>query len=218
MKILYVHGLGRQPEPPALKFLYDKHLFGESRKDSLLVLYSDILFPPEEDSIKGFMKAVDPPEPRKGEFYNQVYSYYTEDKRREAIQARLIQALDTDNRFIVIAHSAGAVIAYDVLSKFDTQIEVPLFMTLGAPISHPYIYEQISDGLLPGKPWPVLKWKNFIDPQDLLASPVEGKFQGKGVKDCYVMTGGHGAINYLSCQEVQEEAILATLPLYKFMY
>ena len=216
-KVLYIHGLGRQPSPNSLKYSWDMALFGEPRANSRVVYWAKQAYPPENETLADLLKGQ--PEDKQSEMGDIAYNYLTDKKKREHIQKVLIEELDKDKKFIIIAHSAGALLAYDVLSKYDTQIEVPLLLTIGSPLTHPYLYARMVKqfpGKLP-KPWCVGKWRNFLDPGDHWALEIEGYFEGKGIKDIYTQAGGHKAVDYLSSQDVQEEVLLSTLPLYKFM-
>jgi surfactin synthase thioesterase subunit len=71
-------------------------------------------------------------------FLPDADSYIFTDKRN-AIQDRLRQALDAvDGPVIVVSHSLGTIVAYDVLSepRFASRA-VPLLITLGAPLATP---------------------------------------------------------------------------------
>jgi hypothetical protein len=88
--------------------------------------------------------------------------------RRNPIQDRLRQALDAvDGPVVVISHSLGTMIAYDVLSepRFAARA-VPLLVTLGAPLGYTEIQDVIARPLR--IPAPVQLWANFADPLDLV--------------------------------------------------
>lgn len=95
-------------------------------------------------------------------------SYIFTDKRN-AIQDRLRQALDAvAGPVVVVSHSLGTIIAYDVLSdpRFATRA-VPLLVTLGAPLGYTEIQDVIAHPLR--IPAPVALWANFADPLDIIA-------------------------------------------------
>ncbi|MGH3697790.1 MAG: hypothetical protein ACRDRX_28060 [Pseudonocardiaceae bacterium] len=94
-------------------------------------------------------------------------SYLFTDKRN-AIQDRLRQALDAvSGPVIVVGHSLGTIIAYDVLSepRFGGRA-VPLLVTLGAPLGYNEIQDVITQPLR--VPAPVVLWANFADPLDVV--------------------------------------------------
>jgi len=69
---------------------------------------------------------------------------------------------------VVVSHSLGTIIAYDVLSdpRFATRA-VPLLVTLGAPLGYTEIQDVIAHPLR--IPAPVALWANFADPLDIIA-------------------------------------------------
>jgi hypothetical protein len=88
--------------------------------------------------------------------------------RRNAIQDRLRQALDAvDGPVVVVSHSLGTMIAYDVLSepRFVSRA-VPLLVTLGSPLGYTEIQDVIARPLR--IPPPVQLWANFADPLDVV--------------------------------------------------
>lgn len=94
-------------------------------------------------------------------------SYIFTDKRN-AIQDRLRQALDAvAGPVVVVSHSLGTMIAYDVLSepRFAGRA-VPLLVTLGAPLGYTEIQDVIAKPLR--IPPPVGLWANFADPLDVI--------------------------------------------------
>lgn len=101
-------------------------------------------------------------------FIPDADSYIFTDKRN-AIQDRLRQALDAvDGPVVVVGHSLGTIIAYDVLSepRFAGRA-VPLMVTLGSPLGYTEIQDVIVTPLR--VPAPVGLWANFADPADLVA-------------------------------------------------
>jgi hypothetical protein len=94
-------------------------------------------------------------------------SYLFTDKRN-AIQDRLRQALDAvDGPVVVVSHSLGTVITYDVLSepRFAART-MPLLVTLGSPLGYTEIQDVIARPLR--IPTPVQLWANFADQLDLV--------------------------------------------------
>ncbi|MEW2572388.1 hypothetical protein [Streptomyces sp. NPDC047070] len=87
---------------------------------------------------------------------------------RDTIRDRLRGALGAVNGpVVVISHSLGTVVAYDVLSEAGSaRKEVPLFITLGSPLGYTEIQDVITRPLK--VPAPVRLWTNFADPLDLV--------------------------------------------------
>lgn len=88
---------------------------------------------------------------------------------------------------IVVSHSMGAAIAYDVLSHFATDVEVDTLVTVGSQVSW---FEEMklfasSDPAIPNakhrrapKPQNLRRWLNVIDTSDYLSYATEPIFAG----------------------------------------
>lgn len=92
-------------------------------------------------------------------------------------------------KLIVVGHSMGGNILYDILTYFDTTLKVDIFATVGCQAS---LFKQLAlfaqqkedersgvleQGKAP-KPPAVDKWLNIFDPQDVLGFAFEPEFQG----------------------------------------
>jgi hypothetical protein len=88
--------------------------------------------------------------------------------RKEPIRSRLQRALESiDGPVVVVSHSLGTVIAYDVLSQPGAAGRpVSLFVTLGSPLGYSEIQDVVARPLR--IPAPVRLWANFADPFDLV--------------------------------------------------
>lgn len=121
----------------------------------------------------------------------------------ETIQQRLLTALDqasaerTDNDpLIIVAHSMGGNIIYDLLTQERPNLTVDAFVTVGSQVS---LFEelklfQISDDSIPNpqvkqvrKPANVKHWLNVFDTNDVLSFACEAVFEG--VSDFEYSTG-----------------------------
>ena len=91
-----------------------------------------------------------------------------------------------DPQLIVIVHSLGGVISYDILTHFDTALEVDLFVTVGSQVA---LFEEMSlykHGALPAnapverldRPANIRRWLNVLDPNDWFGFRAEGVFSG----------------------------------------
>ena len=77
---------------------------------------------------------------------------------------------------VVLAHSLGSVVGYDLFDALDDDVEVPLFVTTGAPLGLPVVMRNVrpawrDDAKRPG---PVRKgaqvpWLNAFDVRDFVA-------------------------------------------------
>jgi hypothetical protein len=129
--------------------------------------------------------------------------------RREPIRQRLRQALDAvAGPVLLVTHSLGTVIAYDVLSEARfTGEPVPLLVTLGSPLGYTEIQDVVHRPL--GLPAPVRIWANFADPFDVVAldSTLADDFRGgPRIVDAWVdnpAPNNHAACGYLGAARVR---------------
>ncbi len=71
--------------------------------------------------------------------------YFFDATRRSEIKARLLALLTDGEEYIVIGHSMGSVITYDVLRTFaGSAVSVPLYLTLGSPLGLPTIQRHLK--------------------------------------------------------------------------
>jgi hypothetical protein len=135
--------------------------------------------------------------------------------KKEPIRQRLRQALDAVvGPAVVIAHSLGTVIAYDVLSEPALAgRRVPLLVSLGSPLGYTEIQDVITKPLR--LPAPVLLWANFADPLDVVAldTSVADEFQGAPrIIDARVdnpSPNNHAACGYLGASRVRSTVTAA---------
>ena len=92
-----------------------------------------------------------------------VWVYLTFGGIRRKIDA-IVEASLPDEPCIVVAHSLGSVVAYNVLSQRGN---APLFVTLGSPMGMKAITEVLAKPL--AKPQGVGTWFNARDPRDVVA-------------------------------------------------
>lgn len=96
---------------------------------------------------------------------------------RSLIHQRLVKTLRKHRRkeIILIAHSMGSIIAYDVLSQDRNKISVDTFVTIGSPLGLPVIVSRIfaqqkkEDPMISKVYTPETvhrKWYNFSDVED----------------------------------------------------
>ena len=101
-----------------------------------------------------------------------VADYLYDDARRDEMRASLRDRIPAGEDVVVVGHSLGSVIAYDVLRRLPAgEARVPLFVTVGSPLG----LQEVQD-LLPkltgGKlavPDCVGSWLNVADPLDIVA-------------------------------------------------
>jgi pimeloyl-ACP methyl ester carboxylesterase len=106
-----------------------------------------------------------------------------------------------DPQMILIGHSLGGVIAYDVLTYFDRAIEIDVFVTVGSQVAlfeEMSLYKSSRAGVPPNppadrlsRPPNVKRWLNVLDYNDLFAFRAEPVFAGV---DDYLYQTGFGAM------------------------
>lgn len=147
-------------------------------------------------------------------------------ERRQAMRESLIARLRTGGGpFVVVAHSQGTMIAYDVLSNWgrspgDPPIEVPLFITLGSPLGLTEVQDQLKKTTGQKRlatPSVVGRWENFADRADPVALDAElaGDFATNARKvgprdhrvNNPVASNPHSGIGYLSLREVRSAVL-----------
>jgi pimeloyl-ACP methyl ester carboxylesterase len=105
------------------------------------------------------------------QFTRDVYLYTTKSGVRDAID-EIVRAKLTERPTIVVAHSLGSVVAYNVLRSDPRNLSIPLLVTVGCPLG----IRAIRNQLVPLKfPKPVHAWYNAFDARDVVALfPLDG--------------------------------------------
>jgi len=136
----------------------------------------------------------------------QVRRYFTDPDVRGAVQERFLAAL-TERTEVVVAHSLGSVVAYEVLCAHPESADVVL-VTLGSPLA---VHGLVLDRLVPAPrdgrarwPAPVKHWTNIADRGDVVALTKElAPVFGDRVIDLLVHNGAkaHDVRPYLTARE-----------------
>jgi hypothetical protein len=140
-------------------------------------------------------------------FTRDVYLYLHDDGVRDAINGKVAGALPAGQRLVVVGHSLGSVVAYDVLRK-ARGLDVALFFTIGSPLAVRPIRKRLAPIKFPAR---VKSWFNAFDERDAVAlypldganfnvvPPIENYNEVKNGTD-----NAHGIIGYLN------DAVVAT--------
>ncbi len=168
-------------------------------------------------------------------YFSDLETYYGENcvpavgrdcSTREVILKRLSRKLEKYRgyRILLVAHSMGSIVAYDVLSELAGKLHIHTFMTIGSPLGLPIIVGRISalrksrglENLKPSVPESITEsWVNLSDLRDRIAldHTLEDDYQenslGLRVRDLYVyndyeMDGNpnpHKSFGYLRAPE-----------------
>lgn len=107
-------------------------------------------------------------------FLKDVNDFFFVPARREVMRESVLQRLRVGGGpFVVIGHSQGSMIAYDVLSKLDPEkFDVRLLVTIGSPLGITEVQDQLKTLTAQKKlavPGCVKRWVNVADGLDPVA-------------------------------------------------
>jgi subtilisin family serine protease len=152
-------------------------------------------------------------------FLQDVKEYFFDIERRKSMRESLLSRLRTGGGpFVIVAHSQGSMIAYDVLSSIPQgEVDVQLFLTIGSPLGMQEVQDQIKK-LTKQKtlttPPNVKRWVNVADWLDPVAvdKELEGDFKARNGVRPEDFTGfnpdgpqdPHSATGYLQMSKVRE--------------
>jgi pimeloyl-ACP methyl ester carboxylesterase len=163
-------------------------------------------------------------------FAEDLHRYHTDAAARERIRARLLTALETAHagrrRIMLIAHSMGSIIAFDVLSALGGTAEAPRIahlITIGSPLGlHAVKQAARRQGFRMQVPATVEHWTNLADRHDAIAldarlgTDYTANAAGVAIEDRFVVNGyvGPGAeanphkiYGYLRTPELSERLL-----------
>ena len=153
-----------------------------------------------------------------------LYAYYNDENIRTSLQECLKSELEKhkDKRIMLISHSMGTIIAYDVLCQLVSEGEeltIEHFITMGSPLGLPFIKKHIKlprGKNKPAVPDNVKKWTNFSDMSDpvctdpCLEDDYKNNKKGIGIVDQIVLNDwphhhlSHKSYGYLRTPEVSK--------------
>jgi hypothetical protein len=118
-------------------------------------------------------------------FFKDLHVYFTTEyakgkvkpgKARKAIQKSLLKTLEKHKgkKILLLAHSMGSIIAFDVIANPDPDIRIDTFITVGSPLGIPAIKQKLlveRTGIkkLQTPETVSRKWYNFSDLEDRVA-------------------------------------------------
>jgi subtilisin family serine protease len=150
-----------------------------------------------------------------------VHDFFFVPARREQMRESLLQRMRAGGGpFVVVAHSQGSLIAYDVLREFEAEgCEVSLLLTLGSPLGLPVVRSMFKQWTgTPKLPFPacVKRWVNVAERRDPVAldddlsddiADAQGRFHniaGSRINPDW-RRNPHSGSGYLSIPEVRAE-------------
>ena len=98
-----------------------------------------------------------------------VAKYLTDSTISQNINDGVVKGIKAGQEAVVVSHSLGTVVAYQVLMSRPSQfpnVTVPLFVTLGSPLGINAIKTRIQPHTFPP---PITKWYNALDTDDIVA-------------------------------------------------
>lgn len=99
-----------------------------------------------------------------------VPNYLTKDEIRAQVLRRILDALPTSGRIVIVAHSLGSVIGADLLRHLPAELEVAGMVTIGSPLAHGSFDTAGLKSALADPPTNVEWWVNFWAPGDPVAA------------------------------------------------
>ncbi len=130
------------------------------------------------DGVKSFFNARHTAEAILERKLPDLHRYYKDPDIRKELRGRLETALldNRSERIMVIAHSMGSIIAYDVLRDLRAKhpdFRLRHFVTIGSPLGLPHVLYKIKKEHDRARtPSVVERWTNFADRRDPVAADV----------------------------------------------
>jgi hypothetical protein len=119
----------------------------------------------------------------------QVTRYLSDEAIRSAAQQSVLDLIGSDTK-IIIGHSLGSVVAYEVIQRL--QQPIPLFVTLGSPLGLDTVVFPKLRPQPPSFPPVVRRWVNVADRDDVVAAqPDLRPMFSTGMPPGAVFEGGH---------------------------
>jgi hypothetical protein len=172
--------------------------------------------------LKAIARALEKVLPSKGKrvaraFIPQAAAYlhkpYLKEKIDDLVMMQIIEGLPKDEKVVIISHSLGTIVAYDLMRRFRHQVKVKLLLTAGSPLGIEIVKRRLGSPLicLPN----VDKWVNISDSEDFVA--LETKLTGETF-GCDKITNidqldngdedAHDILKYLAHDIVAKEIVL----------
>jgi hypothetical protein len=141
--------------------------------------------------------------------FKDVYAYFFGGSK-EAMRKVVREALEgIDGPVIVIGHSLGSILAYDVLREGSSaSLEVPLLVTVGSPLGVTEVQDLVERPL--EVPSSVASWRNASDARDLVAMDHTLRPEFRPVERCIDLLvtndsgNHHGIREYLQAVPVRQ--------------
>ena len=150
-------------------------------------------------------------------FVKDTAAYFFDQQVRKRIKQRLIDQLPTTGQpFVLVSHSQGTIVAFEVLSELSTRPEVDLFATMGSPLGIREIQDLLEEDGFPLQiPGRVRSWHNFADRLDPVAldAGLKSDFKPRGTINDHMVVNDrtkdllrfnpHSSVGYLANNTVR---------------
>ena len=106
----------------------------------------------------------------------EVYLYLANPDFMNDVHQRVIQSFDEDEEYIIVAHSLGTVIAYNLLQQLSKKVKIKRFITLASPLAFRVVQSRLNR---PTEQLAALQgdWHNFYSHEDYLTTfPLDHSF------------------------------------------
>ncbi len=134
------------------------------------------------------------------------------EKIDDIVMTQTIDGLSADDKVVIISHSLGTIIAYDLLRRFRHKVKVKFLLTAGSPLGIEVVKRRLGEPLicLPN----IEKWLNIADSEDFVA--LQTKLNGTTfgcdeIENIDNLDNGdedaHSILKYLAHNAVAEEII-----------
>jgi hypothetical protein len=126
--------------------------------------------------LKAIARALENVLPSKGKgiakiFLSQAAAYLhkpgLKEKIDDLVMTQIINGLPEDENIIIVSHSLGTIVAYDLMRRLRHQVKIKLLLTAGSPLGIEIVKNRLGPPLicLPN----VDKWVNASDGEDFVA-------------------------------------------------
>ena len=103
-------------------------------------------------------------------YFKQARNYLSNPQIRAQVLNRVLNALPSTGRIVLVGHSLGSVIAADVLRRLPAEVEVVGMVTIGSPLANgAFDVDKLKDGLKE-PPLSLAWWVNFWNALDPVAA------------------------------------------------
>lgn len=171
--------------------------------------------------LKAIVRALEKVVPTKGKYLARIalkqasvylHKHGLKEKIDDIVLEQVFKDVTPSDNIIIIGHSLGSVVAYDLLRRLRHQVKPKLFITLGSPLGISIIKDRLGPPLV--FPESVGRWVNGADKEDFVAlKPTLNKstFGVDGIENISSLDNGHedahSIIKYLSHPEIISEIL-----------